>query len=165
MARAYPDPEYHAKVQSQWGEDVAEAVKNGTSTTLRVYKVTCEDGSQRDVELVMHPIGDLWVASFNNVTEPKRAEAALRESEENYRNLVELSPDAIIVHREGKVVFANSATLRLIHAREVDEILGLPVISFVHPDLRAIVAARIKEMLEAGEKVSPLEEKFVCLDG
>ena len=39
----------------------------------------------------------------------ERGEVALRETEERYRRLVELSPDAIIVHSEGRFVFANSA--------------------------------------------------------
>jgi PAS domain S-box-containing protein len=162
---AYPDPEYRAKVQSQWDEDVAKAVGTETSTAPREYRVTCKDGSQRDVEIVMHPIGNLRIASFNNVTERLLVANALRESEENYRNLVELSPDTIMVHSEGKVVFINTAGVNLIRAGDSSEVLGLPILNFVHPDLHDVVSDRIRRMRGFGEKVPPLEEQFICLDG
>ena len=41
-------------------------------------------------------------------------EEALRESEERYRRLVELSPEAIVVHSEGKFVYVNPAAVRLL---------------------------------------------------
>ena len=44
------------------------------------------------------------------------AEAALEESEQRYRNLVDRSPDAILVHSDGRFVFANAAAGRLLGA-------------------------------------------------
>jgi PAS domain-containing protein len=48
----------------------------------------------------------------------------LAESEHRHRKLVESLPDAIIVHTEGKIVFANPFALRLHKARVPDQILG-----------------------------------------
>lgn len=52
-------------------------------------------------------------------------DSALRASEERYRALVELSPDAICVHRDGELLFINPAGVRLLGASDADELLGV----------------------------------------
>ncbi len=47
------------------------------------------------------------------IQERIRTEAALRASEERYRTLVEMAPDAVAVHRDGRFLYANTAALQL----------------------------------------------------
>src|SRR5207248_6858497 len=75
-----------------------------------------------------------------DVTEQVRAEEALRDSEERYRRLVDLSPDAILVHRDGEFVFANWAAARLLGAAEPMQLVGLPILRIVHPDDRGLMS-------------------------
>jgi PAS domain S-box-containing protein len=95
----------------------------------------------------------------------KKAEAKLKESESKYRELVENSPDAIIIYQDGKVVFANYESVRLIGAERRENLIGKSVIEFVHPDSRAIVIERMKKMQNEGTVLSLAEERFVRLDG
>jgi len=100
-----------------------------------------------------------------DITERKRAEEALKESEERYRTLVELSPEAIFVAVEGKHVFVNSAGLKLFGASSPDQIMGKPVMDVIHPDYREIVAERMRKAMETWIAPPLLEEKFIRLDG
>src|SRR5215468_3807256 len=65
--------------------------------------------------------------------ERRRAQDALHSSEERYRSLVELSPDALFVHSDERIVFINSAGVRLLGAPSAREIVGRPVRDFIHP--------------------------------
>ncbi len=100
-----------------------------------------------------------------HTTERRRAEDTLGESEERYRNLVELSPDAIVVHIRGKVIFINPAGAKLFGAVNPGQLIGKNVMDFVHPDYRKAVKERIHQTGKEGKNVPLIEEKFIRLDG
>jgi len=102
---------------------------------------------------------------MEDITERKRAEEALRESEERYRRLVELSPNAILIHSDGKIVFANPATVKLLGTSGAEQLVGKSVLDFAHPDYREIAQKRIRQVLETQTGVPLIEEKIVRLDG
>jgi PAS domain S-box-containing protein len=129
------------------------------------------DGTLRSVEVSVSPIkvADGSIKGFRgtvrDITERKRAEESLRESEERYRRLVELLPDGVVVHSEGRVVFANPASARIISAASAAELTGMPVIEFVHPEYRELALKRIKQSLGEASSAPLAEEKFIRLDG
>jgi two-component system, cell cycle sensor histidine kinase and response regulator CckA len=94
-----------------------------------------------------------------------KAQSALRESEERYRRLVESSPDAIVIHVDGKIVFVNEAAVKLGGARTTDEIVGRPLMDFIHPEYRDLVEERIRQATAEGKGLPLIEEKFVRVDG
>ncbi|WP_306533737.1 ATP-binding protein [Geobacter sp.] len=99
------------------------------------------------------------------IDEYQMSQDQLGESEERYRLLVELSPDAIVIHCAGRYVFANPAALRLYGADYPDQLVGRPITDFVHPDSREVVAERIQR-LYAERKPAPLsEQQLIRLDG
>jgi PAS domain S-box-containing protein len=102
---------------------------------------------------------------LRDITKRKLAEEALRASEERYRRLVDYNPAAIAVHCEGKIVYGNKAAIELMGGTDLDEIVGKPVLGFVHPDYREIVLERIRKSQEEGKFAEPIEEKFLRLDG
>jgi PAS domain S-box-containing protein len=65
----------------------------------------------------------------------RRAEDRLRESQERYRSLVELSPDAVSVVAEGKFVYANPAALGLFGASRQEDLIGRAAGELVPPEL------------------------------
>lgn len=90
---------------------------------------------------------------------------ALEVTESNYRQLVELSPDAIAVYQNNTIVFANHAAAKLLNATTPAELVGRSVFDFLHPDYIALGLERTTRTLKTGEISPPLEEKLLCLNG
>lgn len=94
----------------------------------------------------------------------QRSEAALRESEGRYRALVEWSPEAITVHREGKLLFVNPAAVRMFGARSAQDLIGRPVQDLLESDFDSSSAAKVENDSVSGG--APMTEaRFVKLDG
>ena len=97
-------------------DDVVEIVRDDGN----VIQLTCHAAPLYDE--AGKPRGA--VGAFIDTTEQTRTQQALRESEQRYRSLVELAPDAIIVHSDGCFVYANAAALRLYGASNTARTAG-----------------------------------------
>lgn len=89
----------------------------------------------------------------------------LRQSEETYRQLVEQSPDGILVHRQGTILFANSACASFFGASSAADLLGKQLLDRIHPSDREAVKQRIQRHRLDFETVRHNETKFLRLDG
>jgi PAS domain S-box-containing protein len=94
----------------------------------------------------------------------RHAEEALHSSEERYRRLVELSPDALFVQVDEKIVFINSAGVRLFAADGPEDLIGKAIRELVHPDYWPLVQQRSKRLQE-GNAAPFVEQRLLRLDG
>ena len=116
---------------------------------------------------LLDPLGEVeTVGSISiDITEKTCAEEMLRESEQRYRNLVELSTNAIYIVFEGKFVFSNRAGVRLLGASSPEEIVDREVLDFIHPAFRDAERERFRTLREEGLTPVAQEEKYLRLDG
>ena len=96
--------------------------------------------------------------------ELQRMVGAMKESEERFRRLVDLSPDGIAIHLDNRYIFMNPAGMRLLGAKSPDEILGRSPFELLHPDYHDAVRRR-NEQLSAGGSAPWMEQKYIRLDG
>ncbi len=100
-----------------------------------------------------------------DLCERKAIEEALKESEERYRSLVDLSPDAILVQIDGKIAYTNKSGMKIIGI-DLNDLIGEPIFKFIHPDYRPIIAERLKLLYKGEvENVAPVEIKLLKPNG
>src|SRR5580692_5063421 len=100
-----------------------------------------------------------------DITARKRAENELRESEDRYRDLVETLPDAIFVVSEERILFVNRSAMKLLGARQSEQIVGKDLSQIIHPDSLASVRRRSRAAYQTGVAAPPMEHVLIALDG
>ena len=139
-------------------EGALEARKEAERVNADLQKANESLGASRRATL------NLMEDAIRARKQAEQASAELRQSEERYRGLVELSPEALFVNRNGRIVLVNPAALQLFGASNAEQLLGKSPFEVFHRDCHAMMRERISQVL-AGQRVPVLEKKVVRLDG
>ena len=129
------------------------------------------DGTERAIADSAAPIrdekGDITgvVLVFRDQTGERERLAALSESEERFRMLVESAPDAILVQTNQHIAYANAAARRLYGADSADDLIGREMLDLIHPDYRERVRDRMVRVSSAAERQEALEQLHLRVDG
>ena len=102
---------------------------------------------------------------IKDITERKTVEESLRASEAQYRSLAEWTPESIIIHGEGKMLFINPAAIKMLGATCASDLVGKPILDLIHPDFRKIVSQRLDKNAKPGGKSLMQEQKLFKCDG
>lgn len=128
--------------------------KDGTHLTVEVF------GSRTEYMGRSAVLGTLL-----DITERKKAQDALLESEARYRTLVNNAQVGIVVHQLGLMKFVNNKMAQIVRVAGPEGVIGRNVLEFMHPDFREFVKQRMTEATAAGTPLPPAEEKLVAADG
>jgi PAS domain S-box-containing protein len=144
-------------------------LQSGQASAVYETKTLCKDGTTKELEassVVIQYEGESAVmAIVRDVTERKRADQALRDSEELYRGLFEGVLEAIItVTPDGTVTSMNPA-LEVITGWSRDELMGGQFASYVHPDDLAMIAESFRATLEGEIDYQRFETRILCKSG
>ncbi len=76
-----------------------------------------------------------------------------------------ISLDLVTIQIEGEIVYINTAGAKMLGATSPGQLIGKPILDFVHPDYREIATERVRQMTTDGLLVCPSEERWLRLDG
>jgi PAS domain S-box-containing protein len=105
------------------------------------------------------------VTLVTDITDRHESEARLQESEERYRTLINLMPDAIYVHRRGIIALCNEAAIELFGASSAEDLLGMELLELTHPEYREFARHRRDSMVDEGTRTVFMRQKRLRLDG
>ncbi|QJR37669.1 PAS domain-containing hybrid sensor histidine kinase/response regulator [Gemmatimonas groenlandica] len=131
--------------------------RTGGSVWIRsIAKVVEWDAQQRPVRMT---------GTHTDISDQMQVLIALRQSERQYRTLVELSPVAILVQRGGIVLYGNAAATALLGAHGLDDVVGMSLTQFVHPEDRDALLQYTAATPSADVAGRMTELRFVRVDG
>lgn len=88
----------------------------------------------------------------------------LKESEKNYKRLIELLPDPVIIHKQNVIGYINKAGVNMLGAQEEEEIVGRSIYDFISPNYQDLATGRLKKLREENTPTNNVEQKLVRLD-
>jgi PAS domain S-box-containing protein len=128
--------------------------RDGSAIDVEVFGSRAEFGGRPAV-----------LGTLLDITERKRIQDALKESEERYRTLVDNAQAGIVVHKAGIMRFVNSKMAEMVRVKDPAGVIGRSVMEFMHPDYRAFVAKRISDVMASDRPLPPAEERLLAADG
>ncbi|SPP99646.1 putative Histidine kinase [Candidatus Sulfobium mesophilum] len=148
--------------------DLAGQIISGKACTFEVGHLR-KDGSVFPVEVsaqLIHLSGRPYILAIDrDITRRKLAETMVRDSEQRYKNLVELTTDIIYISDEnGNRSFMNEAAIEVLGYQK-EEVIGKPFINLVHPDDRERTLQKWLEIKEKGIDVFNFENRYITKKG
>lgn len=144
-----------------WVGDRIYGVLSFVDQTPRSAPFQSED--REIIELMAQGLGD-FLAAQEIEQRQREAEQALRESEERYRMLVELSPDTIAIYCDEQIVYINRAGCQLFGAKKPEDLIGRSIYDFLDYNQTAVILNPESSGESRCQSVGLFEQQLIRLD-
>jgi len=147
----YADPEVRRQLLEHW-ESVLPQSQAGLIAQSPELRLRCKDGSERLARGTMTTVGDEAIIAWTDLTEIRKNERELRESEQRFRNMIEQTISGVYVRRENRFIYVNPRYCEII-GWPAEELLGHDVLEFTTSEPENLAHIRqVWEWLDAGER-------------
>jgi CheY-like chemotaxis protein len=152
------------------GIEAAKEIRNNYSIPIIFITAYSDTKSKKEISettpygYLIKPIKEEELKMTVEITEYKyKIEKELRENEHNFKKIVELSPNGIIVFTEGKIVFVNKKCKEIIKAETKEELLDKEINDIIN--IEPSLSKQIDNLLNQNTvEVSIKKQTLLCLD-
>ena len=163
FGKVYANPEGRETLRALWASDLARAATGARAVESPELRVRRRDGNERIVRGYLTIAGDDAIVAWSDLTELRRQDQALRESERRFRSMVEQAVSGFYVVRDDRFVYVNPQFAALA-GYAPGEMVGMDPLDFVLPEDRGeIIEGRRRHY--AGEKVVAFQVRARRKDG
>ena len=158
----------HKNRQNRFGKETADAWLVERLRQHKAAKGNYEFQGKNDAWFSLserRPPDGFTVTMVSDISDLYESQTRLLESEERYRTMINLSPDAICVHKQGIIAVCNEAAIELFGAQSADELIGRELLDLTHPDYREEARKRRSSVVEEGTCTLAMRQKRLRLDG
>jgi len=165
-----PGDEVHPEDKKNFRKTVVKSMRNPGKSVHYEGRFRHKNGSwiwiaANGVNFIENSVLNGVLINFHEITHRKIFEKSMMENEERLSLIVDENPDAIVVYRNGIIVFANQSAVRLLKAVNKEQLIGLQISRIVPRDqLRDTDRGIDHAFYDMGETTEPFETKFICLD-
>ncbi|PJI07434.1 MULTISPECIES: MASE3 domain-containing sensor histidine kinase [Clostridium] len=139
---------------------VSMSIINPYEKLFYKIKVTNKELNDKNIELEKL---NVQLSNENNIR--KSVSNVLLESSQRYMQILQMLPDAIFIHDNGKCTFVNNMGIKLLKIKNIDDIIGKDIVDFIHKDYRESAKERIDMVNRTGEDCQFKEEKIISTCG
>jgi len=159
LEKAFPKRDQRREVTRIWKKDLASGGQD------REFEVVRRDGQRRSMFMRAALLGDgRAIITLADVTERKRAEARLKESEARFRQLTQNAPDIVYtLDGQGSISYVNAAWERYL-GHTPEEVLSRPLVDFIKPEDRSFLNNLLQRVRDREETFSDTLVSLVARD-
>lgn len=162
--QAFPDERYRREVIAKWTNSVAAATRSADGLVLREHRKTRKDGREHLVEVSGPVLGNRTVVLLDDISERKQWEAAMRESEERFRAMLDTAPVMVwVAGPDKRCTFVNKGWLAFT-GRTMEQELGDGWCEWLHSQDQERCLAIYRAAFEKREEFQ-MEYRLLRADG
>lgn len=162
---AYPDPEYRREIREKWEANVRRAMEENREITPLECRVTCKGGEVRTVEIGGLLLDGNLMATFNDITERKRTEDALNESEIRYRTTFEQAAIGVAhIGLDGRWLRVNRKVCDMV-GYSMEELLQKTFQEITHPGDLEMEHLLMRKFISGETTTARTVKRYIRKDG